>query len=345
MIYKDFFSKLKKDQLENYYLFLGDEEYMMKLAIEEIKKKYVDANFETLNYSVIDGKNANLDTLINASETLPFMSPKKVVILKDVSSFLEELDDKSKEALYNNISNLGDFLILIFMDAADSLKKNTKFYKMIKKYDRQVEFTKLMGSDMSKWVGTIAKKNGKSISGANIKYFIDQTSYNSKNVDLNLYDLENEFLKIVDYAKDEEITKKDIDSILIKTIDVNIFDFLDAFSSKSIERSLMLFNQMHQSGEPVQRIFYMMIRQIRLILGFLIYKNKGYDNKNIQEKLQIKSYEFNKLKSKAAAFTVEELEKIMKKLVEIDTSMKTTTADVNLTIERFLVEMGNGIYK
>lgn len=345
MVYKEFFSILKKDEIENYYLFTGQEEYMMKLALEELKNKYISNDFETLNYTMIDGKNAKLDTLINASETLPFMSSKKIVVLKDISNFLEELDDRVKEELYNCIVNLGDFLVLIFMDGSFSLKKNTKFYKLIKKNERQVEFTKLIGQDVNKWINTLAKKNGKKIDLLNIKYFIDQTSYNSRNVDLNLYDLENEFLKIVDYAKEEEITKEDIDSILIKTIDTNIFEFLEAFSSKSAERSLMLFNQMYISGEPIQRMFFMMIRQIRLILGYIIYKTKGYDNKGIQEKLSIKSYEFGKIRSQANGFNLEELEKIMQRLLEIDKSMKSSMTDDKLLIEVFLVEMGNGIYK
>lgn len=345
MNYKDFFSSIKKDELANYYLFTGEEEYMMKLALEELKNKYISDDFESLNYTTIDAKNANLEKLINASETLPFMSSKKIVILKDISLFLEELEDKSKKTLYEFITDLGDFLILIFMDSTSSLRKNTKFYKIIKKNDRQVEFSKLMGQDMSNFINTLSKRNGKIISKVNSKYFIDQTSYNSKNVDLNLYDIENEFLKIVDYAKSTEITKEDIDKILIKTIDTNIFQFLEAFSSKSVERSLMLLNQMYNSGEPIQRMFFMMIRQIRLILGYLIYKKKGYDNKNIQEKLGIKAYEFSKIAGQSRAFSLKELENIMKKLVEVDKLMKTSSVEDKLIVEAFLVEMGNNIYK
>lgn len=345
MNYKDFFSCIKKDDIKNYYLFTGEEEYMMKLALEELKSKYISDDFETLNYTTIEAKNANLDKLINASETLPFMSSKKIVILKDVSLFLEELEEKSKIELYEFIKDLGDFLILIFMDSTSSLKKNTKFYKIIKGDDRQVEFSKLFGQDLAKFITTLSKRNGKTISQMDSKYFIDQTSYNSKNVDLNLYDIENEFLKIVDYAKDIQITKEDIDSILIKTVDTNIFEFLEAFSSKAIERSLMLLNQMHNSGEPLQRMFFMMIRQIRLILGYELYKNKGYDNKTIQDKLSIKAYEFGKIRNQSKSFTLAELEKIMKRLVEVDKLMKTSMIDDKLLIESFLVEVGNNIYR
>lgn len=336
---------LKKDNIENYYLFIGEEEYMMKIALEELKNKYIGEDFETLNYTIIDGKNADLDILINASETLPFMSSRKIILLKNIANFLEEMGDKTKEEFYKYIVNLGDFLILIFMDSPSGLKKTTKFYKLMKKDDRQVEFTKLQGQDVGKWIRNLAKKNKKSISTLNVKYFIDQSSYSSRNVDLTLYDLENEFLKIIDYAEEEEITKEDIDNILIKTIDTNIFEFLEAFSSKSVEKSLMLLNQMYTSAEPIQKIFFMMIRQIRLTLGYLVYSNKGYDNKNIQEKLNIKPYEFSKIRSQARFFRIDELEKIMKRLVELDIFMKTSMADDKLLIETFIVEMGKGMYE
>ena len=198
---------------------------------------------------------------------------------------------------------------------------------------------------MDNFIKTLAKRNNKNITIKDSKYFINQISYNSRNVDLNLYDIENEFLKIIDYSKEERITKKDIDNILIKTVDTNIFDFLEAFSSKSVERSLMLLNQMYNSGEPIQRMFFMMIRQIRLILAYLAYKSKGYDNKSIQDKLSIKPYEFSKISSQAKAFNLNELENIMKRLVEIDKLMKTTSRDDKLIIESFLVEMGNDIYR
>lgn len=345
MIYKNFFSKLKKDEVENYYLFVGEEEYMMKLALDELKNTYISADFETLNYSVLDGKKEGLDSLINATETLPFMSSKKIVILRDITSFLEELEDKEKEELYEHIVKLGDFLTLIFVDSTSNLRKNTKFYKLFKKEDRQVEFTKLIGQDINKWVYSLAKKNDRTISPINSKYFIDQTSYNSRNVDLTLYDLENELLKIIDYAMASEITKEDIDSILIKSVDTNIFEFLEAFSSKSIDRSLVLFNQMCDSGEPIPRLFFMMIRQTRLMLGYIVYKLKGYDNNSIQEKLGVKSYEFGKIRTQASIYKISELEEIMKRLVEIDTSMKTTMTDDKLLIETFLVEMAIGRYK
>ena len=344
MQYKQFFNKLNKDDLGNYYLFTGEEEYMMNLALKTMKDKYVDEDFETLNYTNLEGKDTSIDEIVNATETLPFMSQKKLIVLKDVALFFKELKDSQKKELYKILDNLGDFLILIFLDSDSSLNKNTKLYREAKKQDRQVDFSKLYGQDRNKFISKIAKANGKEISAPNIKHFLGQSGYGGKDSSLNLYELENEFLKIVDYAKGDEISKEDIDSILIKSIDTNIFEFLDAFNNKKLDRSLMLLNVMVESGEPVGRIFFMMVRQVRLVLGCLLYKKKGYNDKAIIKKLKVSPYEFKFLSQKARGYNEEELEIMIDRLSDLDRQMKTTTTDEKLIVESFLVEMANNAY-
>lgn len=344
MQYKQFFNKLNKDDLGNYYLFTGEEEYMMNLALKTMKEKYVGEDFETLNYTSLEGKDTSIDEIVNATETLPFMSQKKLIVLKDVALFFKELKDSEKKELYKILDNLGDFLILIFLDSNSSLNKNTKLYKEAKKRDRQVDFSKLYGQDRNKFISKIAKANGKEISPSNIKHFLMQSGYGGKDSSLNLYELENEFLKIVDYAKGDEISKDDIDSILIKSIDTNIFEFLDAFNNKKLDRSLMLLNAMVESGEPVGRIFFMMVRQVRLVLGCLLYKKKGYNDKAIIKKLKVSPYEFKFLSQKARGYKGEELEIMIERMSDLDRQMKTTTTDEKLIVESFLVEMANNAY-
>ena len=59
----------------------------------------------------------------------------------------------------------------------------------------------------------------------------------------------------------------------------------------------------------------------------------------------IKAYEFSNIRRQANNYNLKELENIMQRLLKIDTLMKTSMTDSKLLIERFLVEMGNGIYK
>lgn len=341
LIYNEFLNKIKSNNMDSAYLFMGQEEYLMNTSIEILKEQYIKGTFEEINFVKIEGKDAEIDTLINACETLPFMAEKKIVVLHDVFQFLDNMDKDTQDDLYKYLDTLGDFVCLILMDNTNSIKKNSKLYRYFNKNNRAVDFSKLAGQDLGKWIEKILKKHHRKMSFSNINYFVEKSSYRSRNIDLTLFDLENELLKVINYSKNEEITKECIDSVLIESIDTNIFQLLDAISMSNSGKAIDIFNDMYISNEPIQRIFFMIIRQVRLMLSFRLYRQKGYNQGQIQDKLQIKNYEFGKISSQASRWTTTQLEKIMEELLEIDIKIKTTSNDDKLLIEMLLVKLCN----
>lgn len=339
MNYSEFLKSLKEDSLEPAYLFLGAEEYLMNSAIEKLKDKYIEPSLESLNYSIIEGKDASLDTLINACETLPFMSAKKIVILKDINLLLEKQTKESEDELYKYLDNLGGYLILIIMDK--ELKKTTKIYKYFNKKNNVVEYANLKGKDLNTWIEKVLKKNKKWMNFSNLNYFTQQTTYSSRNSELTLYDLENELLKLMDYSLQDEITKEDINKVLIKSIDTNIFDLLSAINKGDKHNSLLIFNDMYIQNEPIQKILVMITRQIRLMLGYKLYRKKGYGEGETQEKLGIKSFEYSKISSQSRTFTLEQLEDTLDKILKLDKQLKTISVDEKILMEILIIEICN----
>lgn len=339
MIYNEFMNDIKKDNMNSSYLFLGDEEYMMNIALQSLKNKYIEDSLEALNYSKLEGKDTLLEDLINACETLPFMSSKKIVVLKDVAAFLENSNGDFDKKFYKYMDDLGEYLVLILLDNTSSIKKNSKIYKYFNKNQQAVEFGKLLNNDLITWANSILSKNNKKMSTADINYFIDHSSYKSKNISVNLYDIENELLKVINFSTNEKITKEDIDKVLIKSIDTNIFELLNAINRFDAEEAINVFNDMYLSNEPIPRIFYMITRQIRLLLGYKLYKRKGYDERQIQEKIGIKDYEFKKIRTQSSNFKAEQLEKIMEYLLQMDLKLKTVSNQDKLEMEMLLVKL------
>lgn len=339
MNYNNFLKEISSGQVQSSYLFMGDEEYLMKQAIGRLKDKYIDKNFETLNYIVLNGKKEDIDSLINACETLPFMNPKKLVVVEDINSFLDNIEDRKMDELYSYIDRLGDFLILILLDNENSLKKSRKLYKIYKAKDNFVEFSKLGGRDLNNWVSSILTKNKRKMTPGDMEYFISESSYNSRNIDINLYDLENQILQIIDHKKEELIDRQSIDAVLIRSIDTNIFELLDAINNFDSGKSLYIFNQMYMDNEPVLKILFMIIRQVRLILGVKLYKEKGYGDKQIQDKLGIKSYEYRKISALAPRFTLRKLTDTMEDLLDADRKIKSTSIEDKLIMEILLVNL------
>lgn len=341
LMYNEFLKEIKADSLNSAYLFIGEEEYLMNEIIDLLKVKYIESSLETLNFSIIDGKEGSLDSVINACETLPFMSSKKIVLVKDITTLLDKEPSGEEDALYNYLDNLGSYLILIII--GNDLKKTTKLYKYFNKSNKAVEFPNLKGKELNSWIEDILKKYNRNMNLANINYFAQQTSYNSRNTNITLYDLENELLKLINYTKNSEISKEDINTVLIKSIDTNIFDLLAAINRGDSDNSLAIFNDMYMQNEPIQKILVMITRQIRLMLGYKLYRNKGYGEGEIQDKLIIKSFEYSKISSQSKSFTIKQLENTLNKILLLDKQIKTTSNDEKVLMEMLLIGICNNI--
>ena len=61
------------------------------------------------------------------------------------------------------------------------------------------------------------------------------------------------------------ITRQDVDSIVSVTIETSIFKLTDHLGNQQPDAAYRIYRQLIQDNEPVQRIFYMMIRQFRLL--------------------------------------------------------------------------------
>ncbi|WFA09528.1 DNA polymerase III subunit delta [Tissierella sp. Yu-01] len=342
MTNKEFMSLMKKGDIDSTYLFIGVEDYLKDECIDLIKGKYIDSSLETLNFVVLDGKISTTDDLINSCETLPFMSPKKIVVLKDISQFFDKEENNSKE-MYDYLGNLGDHLCLILLDENNELKKTSKVYKYYKKINKVVEFDKLKGKDLSQWVEKIVKGNNLRISNSNINYLIQNSPYFSKNITTTLYDLENELRKIISYAKDDEITKEDIDIVMVKTIDNNIFDLLSSINKGDVDNALSIFNEIYFSNEPIPKILFMISRQIRLMLSYNIYRERGYTEGESMEKMQIKSYEYSKISAQAKMYSTNELEKYLNLLLSVDKKFKSSASDQRIDMEVLIIRLSKKI--
>lgn len=331
--------KIKKDDIDSLYLFTGEEEYLMKEALEKLKIKYINPSFETLNYVNIDEKLSDFETILNACETLPFMGDKKIVVVNDIEKIIENDNDDLSKKLSKYIETLDRNVLLILMDKRNSLKKTTSIYKKAKKLDLVVEFDNLKGRDISFWIENIAREKNKTISSSNINYFLNKSSYSKYGSEKNLYHIENEFLKVIAYSEGHEISKENIDVVLIKTMDSNIFDLLKHISNGNRDQALQIFGEIHSAKEPIQRVLFMIIRHLRLLLMYKLYRKKGYSEVETRSKMKISPYEFKNIAGQSNGFTEERLIRALDDILELDVKQKTSSLDDKLALEILIVKL------
>ena len=329
------YREIYRREIKGAFFFFGYEKLLLNNTLEYLIKKYTKSDFRSFNLIYLNGEELNLEELIGACETLPVFDNKKLIIVKNSFNFSLEVGDK----LFNFLDNLADYVILIFLDDDDKIDKKRKFYKYFKKNNLTVEFEKLKGQDVNRFVREYFILKNREIANADLIYLVEKSGYKSRNLDLNLYDLKNEMDKIFSLAKGKIITREDIDKSISENTDSNIFNFLDALSSKDTSRAIREYAFLRKLNEPSQRILYMIIRQIRLMMLYKNLNELGYKSSEILKKLSISSFEFNKIANFSKNFKLNELYKIHSELLRTDNSLKTTSLSHKVLIEMLIVQI------
>lgn len=337
MDFTEFNKILKNKEVENAYLFKGTENYLMEKYIENIKKVYIDENFSMINYIEIDSS-GNFEQILNACETLPFMSEKKLIVIKDINE-LSQGDKSIMDKLNDYLSEVSNDNILIVRDKNDNLKKTTKLYKSFNKKDRVVEFNRLNVKQLNSFIGKLIRDKDKTIDDTELNYIVQKSGYLTYKSEKTLFEMENEIAKIIDSSKEIKISKEDIDKNMIVDVNANIFNLIDSLMGKDLRTSLIIFNNIYESGEPISKLLFMLIRHFRLLNKYIVYSGQGYGMNDINQKLKISPYELKKIDKFSRVVEGEKVNYILSKLLEFDIRQKSVALDGKLSMELLIADI------
>ena len=183
----------------------------------------------------------------------------------------------------------------------------------------------------------------KSLFDVEIKLFIENfLTKNKSNT--------TEFKKIAKYLNDNkyssvflwensEITKTTLSQfpnadIKVFSLPKNLFLFLDNIKPNNSNYLIKLFHELGKSSET-ELIFFMILRQFRLLLGSIDTNN------SIDEIKRLAPWQLSKFKKQLSYFTKENLIESYNKLFSIDLGQKTGGLSGNLTqaIDFFLLDL------
>ncbi|RKD30869.1 DNA polymerase III subunit delta [Thermohalobacter berrensis] len=346
MDYKQILDDIKKNKLKKVYLCYGSEVYLIDWILSQIKNKYVDKSFESLNYIHLDGKETTIDNIINACETLPLMSDKKIVVVEDLVFITSGKSGNSSEEkqLSEYLLNLNDSTCLIFTIREEKIDSRKKIVKNIKKVGSVIKLDKIKGEELKQWISKSFRKRGKQIDNKGIYYLIELSGYLESKSNKTLYDLENEIIKISNYLEGRKrVTNEDIDKVLVRSLQNNIFKLVDGIGQRKTDVALSLLNEMILENEPIQLILHMIIRQFRLILMAKMLEKKGYSQGIIAKKMGVHNFVAKKVISQSRNFTTKELENGLKSCLETDKKIKKGNMNDKLAVEMLIISFCNKI--
>ena len=113
---KEFFGKLKNDAGSiSLALLYGEETYFFDSAVNVLKAKFIAPGSEQMDVCSLDGRSGpkiNIDTIEEMLASPPWLSEKKLVIVRESGLFSGDITDKFTDL----ISNVPDSVILLFLE-------------------------------------------------------------------------------------------------------------------------------------------------------------------------------------------------------------------------------------
>ncbi|HHT64496.1 MAG TPA: DNA polymerase III subunit delta [Clostridiales bacterium] len=336
MDYMALFTHIQKGKPGSLYLLHGPEEFTKGEALNQMIEQWIPQQVRDLNYQVIDGTETTADTIIAACETLPFLSDRRMVVVKDYTGLTGQRSE-DEDILKKYLANVSSSTSLVFYVRGNAEKKRM-IYKAIAKYGEAVEFVRLKHPDLIKWARKRFKNYNKKISNPDLEHFILQ-------VGNNLEDMKNEIEKLAAYAgNSSEVTRADIDKLVAPSPEFTVFQFIDAVSVRQKSAALQQMNALLEQGQSIFGILSLIARQFKIMLLCKGYDEMGYTLNQIKDKLAAKPYALHpysiqKGMQQSRSFTMEQLRHGLNQCVELDYGIKSGKIKDRLGMELLVIKM------
>jgi len=323
-----------KNKLPNCLLLYGDEEYFMDYSVKYIKNKYIDKSYEDMNYAEFE-KLDSLKDIFEFADTFPFMSEKKLCLLKEAGFFTStgSLDKKEEEKLLKYIDGNEDCItIFVIKDGKPDSRK--KIVKKLKDNKAVFEFTRLNEGELTKYITDEFKKNSFKISMSDANYMANNTGYLDYESSVSLYHVNNEISKIMSHNNEKKnITTSDLELLMVKSVESSIFRLVDCICENNKKKSFEILDEMLLNNTPEQFIIHMITRQYRMLYQYVILQKKGYTFNEIINKMKIMNFVASKLEKQSKNLKMETIEYYMRRFLEIDRKIKAGEIDSRIGLE------------
>ncbi|HSW85194.1 MAG TPA: DNA polymerase III subunit delta [Candidatus Saccharimonadales bacterium] len=293
-------------------------------AIDQMLKQSLEpfvASYSELAVERIDASEASPEKVNEAINALPFLSERKLIIIRSPSANKQFDEDFVKT--YNLIPDSNDVILI-----EPKLDKRLTFYKFLKKNTEFYELNQPDQHDLSKWLHTTVKQQNGSISLENAMYLIQRLGHNQQL-------LSNEIDKLLLF--DPKITRQNIDLLTDETPQSNIFQLIDAAFSGQRQQAMRLYKEQRALNVEPPIIIAMLVRQFIIVIIVKTAGNRSIDQ--IASDAKLNPFVVRKSRNIADKISLSELKNQIKKLLELDISIKRTNIDIDEALQLYLLNL------
>ncbi len=318
------------------YLFHGQDVAACEEAISKLLRDEIPEGMLDLALTRLDGADLAFGALVESCDALPFLSPKRVVL---VEGFAARVERKEKDQEGGLLGQLREYLprmagttLLLFRERA-ALAGNHPLVTLVKKVGEVHDFTPPRGRELSRWIAQQVQREGAEITPA-AGDLLAATAGTDPAV------LRQEIAKMVTYVGEHgRIDERVVADLASSASLSNIFDLVDAIGQRRRAKAVVELHRLLQAGQHPLYILTMVVRQFRLLLQVKGLPSDERQPDQVARALGVHPYVAEKVVGQAQSFRREELERIYSRLLETDQEIKTGRRDGEVALELVVVEV------
>ena len=324
---------LKAKNPERLYFFHGEEMFLLRHYLGQLKKLLVDDLTESFNYTRLNNENFSMQAFADAVEALPMMAETTMVQVEDIDIF--KLTEGEREKVTEIFADIPDYCTVVFLFETVAWKPDKRYKKLWEAVDGNgniVEFGKQNQRDLIAWIGRHFASRGKRISTDLCAYLIDITGG-------TMTALSGEISKIAAYSGADEIKKSDIDAVTEPVMDAVVFHMTDAMSRGDYGAALGKLQQLLKMQEEPIGILGAIGAHFRRLAAARTLLDNGRNSGELMKLCGMQDYAARKTMDAARRFSPAFLKKTMEWILETDIRMKTSFDEKERLLELLVLQL------
>ena len=325
--------ELKEGVFRPLYIFYGEEDYLRENYRKQLRTKTVSGPAEDFNYHRFTEENWDIAAFSEAMEAIPMMSERSLVEVVDVDPFSRPEGERQQLAeLFAALPEYCTVLYVYDTAAWKPDKRMKKLWSALEAAALQVEFPRQSEGQLVPWVRRHLHAGQKVMADDLIRYLILLTGG-------SMTTLAAELQKLISYTDQPEITRNDVDAVVIPVMEAVIFDITRDIGRKDFDGALgKLRDLLRQDVEPIA-VNAVIGRQLRQLYGAALLTKQGRSYYDLASLYGIRDFAAREVYGQARGFSLPMLKKAMLLSARTDYAMKTSSGDAGALLEMLVLHL------
>jgi DNA polymerase-3 subunit delta len=298
----------------------GENEVSRAAELKRLVDGFVDEHGD-MALERLDGEEASYERMHESVQSLPFLAPRKLVVLRSPSANKEFTEHF--EQFLGDVAETNDVVLV-----EPKLDKRLSYYKTLKKLTEFKDFPALDANGLARFAVEYAKQQGGNLSSSDARKLIDRVGTNQLMV-------QHELDKLLSY--NPAIDHKTIELLTERSPQSSIFELLDAAFAGNTKRAMALYDEQRALKVEPQQIIAMLVWQLHILA---IVKTAGQrSSSDIAREARLSPYTVQKSQNLAHNITLVQLKKLIADLRQFDVRLKSEGLNADETVRFYLLQL------